>query len=84
MFILSLFHVRYFESLIGALLETYYKVDRNMAEMVLRKQILVWNGKNLIEVAGEIGLKSFFSQQACQSILEKDWNKVIMNQIFKE
>ena len=70
-------YFRYFESLVCAVLETYYKIDQGMAQKVLCKKVPLWNDRTVIDMAGDIGLKSFFSQQACQRIMEEAWYEVI-------
>jgi len=69
--------LKYFESLVCAVLETYYKIDQGMAQKVLCKKVPLWNDRTVIDMAGDIGLKSFFSQQACQRIMEEAWYEVI-------
>ena len=66
------------------MLDTYYRINKDMAEKVLRKKSLLWKNYRLIDVAGEFDLKTFFREQACQNVMDKEWKGVSMSNIFQK
>ena len=58
------------------LLDTYYETDKGMTKKVLTRNIPLWNNRNLIDIAGDIGLKFFIAKPGCQMVLEEQWGEV--------
>ena len=71
-----MYYFSYFEKRILHLLDTYYETDKDKTKRVLTRNIPLWNNKSLIDVAGDIGLKSFIAKQGCQMVLEEQWSEV--------
>ena len=47
-----------------------------MTEEVLTSRIPLWRGQTLLEVAGDIGQKSFIGKPGSQAVLEDQWREV--------
>jgi len=67
---------KYFESLMSSLLDAYFRTDKKMTEKVLTNKRPLWRNQSLIDVAGDIGLKSLIGKPGCQSVLAKRWKEV--------
>ena len=70
---------RYFESLVGKLIDAYFKVNKEMAEKAIANRLELWKFKPLFHVAGEVELKSVFGKEACKMFVRENWGKVIEN-----
>ena len=75
-------YFRYFESLMSSLLDAYFRTDKKMTEKVLTNKRPLWRNQSLIDVAGDIGLKSLIGKPGCQSVLAKRWKEVVFVNFF--
>ena len=73
---------RYYQERIVGLLDVYYKTDQKMAMKALTRKVPLWRCQTLVDVAGDIGLKAFIEQPACQLVLSKARKGQVDNFIF--
>lgn len=65
------------------MLTFYYETDKEMASYLLTRKIPMWRNQTLLDVAGEIELKSFIVHPASQNVVSsKAWSGKVFSILF--